>query len=87
MAGPGAMAVAQRVTAGLRVKPVLVASINHETAARCVDVLRMGEVFGWVECRRDPEDASGWRRLMPPQGGYDSATAALEAAATSVGWM
>jgi len=72
---------------GPRIKPVVVASINDEMMARCIDVLRVGDVFAWVECRRDPEDNHGWRRLSPPHGGFDSAGDALDDARARVGWM
>jgi len=69
------------------VKPVVVRSINDPGAQRCVDILRAGGLFGWVECRRDPEDAHGWRPLAPPTMGFDTSAAALSAAKAATGWM
>lgn len=68
-------------------KPVVVRSINDDTGQRCVDVLRDGDAFGFVECRRDPEDAHGWRRLGPLRAGFDSHEAALKAARADIGWL
>lgn len=65
----------------------VMASVEDATGDRCVDVLRDGVAWGWVECRRDPEDAHGWRRLHPPRMGFGSRAAAEEGAAGAVGWL
>jgi hypothetical protein len=59
-------------------KPVVVQSINDENAQRCVDIVRQIDGrFGWSECRRDPEDAHGWRHLAgPADGAFLTVTAA-----------
>jgi hypothetical protein len=71
----------------MSVKPVVLRSVEEPGGARCVDVLRDGSGFGWVECRRDPEDGHGWRRVGEVAGGFASETAALADARASVGWM
>ena len=63
------------------------ASIEDATGDRCVDLLEQGGAFGWVECRKDPEDPHGWRHLHPPRWGLESAAAARADAHTSVGWL
>ncbi len=68
-------------------KPVVVRSINDADILRCVDILRTGGVFSWVECRRDPEDGSGWRRIGVPQGAFPTQDAAEAAARAAVAWM
>ncbi|WP_102110016.1 hypothetical protein [Oceaniglobus roseus] len=67
-------------------KPRVVASLNDDTGMRCVDILEFGGGFGFVECRRDPEDGHGWRRLSEPLGGFASPEAARIAAADHTGW-
>ena len=68
-------------------KPVVRRSVEDATGQRCVDILQTETAFAWVECRRDPEDAHGWRRMGEVKGGYGSEAEALVAAARSVGWM
>lgn len=62
-------------------------SINDDTGQRCVDILSLDGDWGWVECRRDPEDSHGWRRLGVPATGYEDEEAALAAARARVGWL
>lgn len=62
------------------------ASLEDATGDRCVDLIEADD-WAWVECRRDPEDAHGWRRLHPPVGGFASSDEARAAAAASVGWF
>ncbi|WP_227284437.1 MULTISPECIES: hypothetical protein [Paracoccaceae] len=68
-------------------KPVVMRSINDATGQRCVDILGTDGGAYWSECRRDPEDAHGWRRLDAPRGPYADETAAVLAARDAVGWM
>ena len=68
-------------------KALVLASLEDASGDRCVDLLRDGNAFGWVECRRDPEDAHGWRRLHPPAMGYGDRAAAECAARATVGWL
>ncbi len=63
------------------------ASLEDATGDRCVDLIRAGDGWTWVECRRDPEDAHGWRRLHPPRGGFADRTAAHADAAATIGWL
>ncbi|MBM2577934.1 hypothetical protein JQC91_16635 [Jannaschia sp. Os4] len=65
---------------------VVEASLEDATGDRCVDLIR-GEGWAWAECRRDPEDAHGWRRLHPPRGGYADRAAAEAGARAGVGWL
>ena len=73
--------------ANLRGKPLVVTSLEDAGGDRCVDILRLGASFGWVECRRDPEDAHGWRHLHPPRMGFTDAVAARADAAAATGWL
>jgi len=68
-------------------KPIVVQSINDATENRCIDILRSADGFAYVECRRDPEDGHGWRRLGVPVGAFDTADAALAQAKTTIGWI
>lgn len=68
-------------------KPVVTRSINDWSEQRCVDILRAEAGFFWLECRRDPEDAHGWRRLDAPHGPFAEEAEALDAARAAVGWM
>ncbi|MDB2408085.1 hypothetical protein N9W17_06195 [Jannaschia sp.] len=68
-------------------KPVVVASLEDAGGDRCVDLIQGAEGWAWVECRRDPEDAHGWRRLHPPRGGFTDRAAALTDAVAYVGWL
>ncbi len=62
-------------------------SLEDATGDRCVDILATGGDHGWVGCRRDPEDAHGWRRLDAPRMGFASLDEAHRAAASAVGWL
>ncbi|MCK0169119.1 hypothetical protein MWU52_16310 [Jannaschia sp. S6380] len=68
-------------------KPLVLASLEDRFGDRCVDILRGGAAFGWVECRRDPEDAHGWRHLHPPRLGFATEDAARDDATRTVGWL
>lgn len=65
----------------------VVASLEDAGGDRCVDLIRGDGGWAWVECRRDPEDAHGWRRLHPPRGGFADRAAAEADAAGAVGWF
>ncbi|WP_284263058.1 hypothetical protein [Roseicyclus amphidinii] len=70
---------------------VVMRSIEDASGQRCVDLVRGARGWAFVECRRDPEDAHGWRRMGVPAGGYGSQEAALdaglEAARVAVPWL
>ncbi len=68
-------------------KPIVARSINDMSAQRCVDILRADDGFAWVECRRDPEDGHGWRRLFAPRTGFPTEDAALQAAGVGTPWL
>ncbi len=70
-------------------KPLVLVSIEDATGDRCVDIIRLADgQFAYRECRRDPEDAHGWRYLSEADPtGFDSEAAAREAALANVGWM
>ena len=68
-------------------KPYVCLSVEDSGGDRCVDILNDSGVFGFVECRRDPEDPSGWRHIGPVHSGFEPANSALYAARSSVGWM
>ncbi|AHM04193.1 hypothetical protein roselon_01827 [Roseibacterium elongatum DSM 19469] len=69
-------------------RDVVMRSIEDGSAQRCVDLIRLGS-GGWafVECRRDPEDDHGWRRVTAPLGGFASEGEALVAARRAVAWL
>ena len=68
------------------VRRVVLRSLEDAGGLRCVDIRRDGDDFGWAECRRDPEDGSGWRHLAGTgTGGFGSAGAAETAARAVVG--
>jgi hypothetical protein len=67
---------------------VVRASLEDAGGDRCVDLIkRPGGGWAWVECRRDPEDGHGWRRLHPPVGGHAGRDDAERAARAAVGWL
>ena len=70
-------------------RPVVIRSVNDGTSQRCVDFLRHGDgSFGFRECRRDPEDAHGWRHLSGIDGArFVTLTDAEYAAAAAVCWF
>lgn len=68
-------------------KQDVVRSLEQAGGMRCVDILREGDQYGWVECRRDPEDHSGWKRLGPPHMAFDSEADAFSDARHTVGWL
>ncbi|KIT17967.1 hypothetical protein jaqu_02550 [Jannaschia aquimarina] len=63
------------------------ASLEDTSGDRCVDLIEGEAGWAWVECRRDPEDGHGWRRLHPPRGGFADRTTAERDAGGVVGWM
>ncbi|GAB5448220.1 hypothetical protein [Gymnodinialimonas sp.] len=69
-------------------KPLVVRSIEDWSGQRCVDVRReVDGLFSWAECRRDPEDAHGWRFLGIGAGGFSGEAEAEVDARRSVEWM
>jgi len=70
-------------------RPVVALSVeNAASQDRCVDILRLDDnEFAYVECRRDPEDSHGWRRLGTPVAGFPTLNAAFGAARQAVGWI
>jgi hypothetical protein len=70
-------------------KPVVVASLEDDTGDRCVDIIRHGDgQYTFHECRRDPEDNHGWRRLSEAEGErYASEFAAYQAALKAAPWL
>jgi hypothetical protein len=68
-------------------KPRVLASLEDDSGDRCVDILQLDDGFGWGECRRDPEDAHGWRHLHPPRIGFAEEAQAREDAMATVGWL
>lgn len=66
-------------------RPVVVASLGADGGDRCVDVIRGSDGWAWVACRRDPEDAQGWRHLHPARGGFATQAAAQADARDAVG--
>ncbi|MEL6959308.1 MAG: hypothetical protein AAGL89_10200 [Pseudomonadota bacterium] len=70
-------------------KPAVVASLEDDTGERCVDILRHPDGhFTYAECRRDPEDSHGWRRLSNAEGPtFHTEFAAYNAALKDIGWL
>lgn len=69
-------------------RDVVTRSLEDTTGQRCVDLIRRaGGDWGFVECRRDPEDAHGWRRCGKVSGGHISEAGALAAARGAVSWL
>jgi hypothetical protein len=66
---------------------VVMRSIEGAAGQRCVDLIRGADGWAWVECRRDPEDPHGWRRLGAPVGVFATEAAALDAAHDAVPWL
>ncbi|WP_371155298.1 hypothetical protein [Jannaschia sp. 2305UL9-9] len=64
-----------------------ITSIEDAFGDRCVDLILREGAWSWVECRRDPEDAHGWRHLHPPRAGFADRQAALDDACGAVGWL
>lgn len=71
----------------IRKRQIVVASHEDMTGDRCVDILQDGRHFSWVECRRDPEDSHGWRRLGAPRGTFGDRSTAERDAAQYVAWL
>tara|TARA_A100001391_G_scaffold42748_1_gene24840 strand:- start:538 stop:786 length:249 start_codon:yes stop_codon:yes gene_type:complete len=71
------------------VKPVVRRSINDESGQRCVDLVQSGDAaWHWQECRRDPEDAHGWRIVTRvPDASYGSLEEAARAAQDAIAWL
>ena len=69
-------------------RPVVRRSIEDAGGTRCVDLVERDGRFGWSECRRDPEDGHGWRRMQPLEDfPHADADAALEEARGAVPWL
>ena len=70
-------------------KPRVVASLEDDTGDRCVDIIKHPDgSFSFAECRRDPEDNHGWRRLSESDGErYPTEFAAYSAALKSAPWL
>ena len=69
-------------------RDVVLRSLEDQGGDRCVDLVALAAGgFAWVECRRDPEDPFGWRRIGVPVSGFPSEDAALRAAVEAVGWL
>lgn len=68
-------------------KPFACLSVEDSVGDCSVDILNDSGVFGFVECRGDPEDPSGWRHIGPVQTGFETAKSAIHAARSNVGWM
>lgn len=69
-------------------KPRVLASLEDQTGQRCVDILVYPDGFGWVECRRDPEDSFGWRRQRPDTGpAFETEADARKDARANLGWV
>ena len=70
-------------------KVVVIASLEDVSGQRCVDILcRNRSDWSFVECRRDPEDAHGWRRLTEPAEPWLPDRCAAEAAAREkIQWL
>jgi len=68
-------------------KPTVIESFEDESGQRCVDLLKNSDgSFAWAECRRDPEDASGWRTLSTSSA-FPGQDAAMNDALGNVGWL
>lgn len=70
-------------------RPLVLRSLNDGEERRCVDLRRApdGRVT-WAECRRDPEDAGGWRVIRGGRAdGFADEAAALADASAAVGWL
>ncbi|GHE06158.1 hypothetical protein U879_06580 [Defluviimonas sp. 20V17] len=62
-------------------KPVVAHSVEAPDGLRCVDILQgSAGGFAHVECRLDPGDGHGWRRLGAPSRGAGGAAEVLDAA-------
>ncbi|WP_296418428.1 hypothetical protein [Pseudooctadecabacter sp.] len=70
-------------------KPLVVASLEDDTGDRCVDIIQRGDAdFTYAECRRDPEDSHGWRRLSAADGpSFKTQFAAYSAAIRDIPWL
>ncbi len=68
-------------------KPVVRRSIESQDGTRCVDLFEADGVFGFVECRRDPEDSFGWRPTGDRVTGFGSEAQAAAAASERIVWM
>ena len=70
-------------------KPLVVASLEDDTGDRCVDIIKHPDGhYTYSECRRDPEDSHGWRRLTEAEGErFSTEFAAYNAALRDVGWL
>ncbi|KMW58336.1 hypothetical protein AIOL_003309 [Candidatus Rhodobacter oscarellae] len=68
-------------------KPVVMNSYEDDGGLRCVDIRKHEDgAWSWAECRRDPEDATGWRILNLGEG-YGDEAAAFAGAMGAVDWL
>ena len=68
-------------------KPTVMESFEDSSGQRCVDLLKHSDgSFSWAECRRDPEDATGWRTLSNSKA-FGDEDAAMADAYGAVGWL
>jgi hypothetical protein len=68
-------------------RDVVMRSIEDVSGQRCVDLICGADGWAFVECRRDPEDGHGWRRVGVPAGAFSDAEMALDAARGAVAWL
>ena len=70
-------------------KPLVVASLEDDTGDRCVDIIKSPDgSYTFAECRRDPEDSHGWRRLSEAPGdSFPTEFAAYNAALKAAPWL
>ncbi len=70
-------------------KNKVVRSVNDFAQIHCVDIVQAPDGrFGYVHCRRDPEDGYGWRVIGPVSAlTFFSMQTAFEAACAQIGWL
>lgn len=66
-------------------KSRVLASWEDPNGLHCIDILaHVDGTFGYVLCRRDPEDGHGWRHVGDPDGPRFAKRSAAEAAAREI---
>ncbi len=66
-------------------KPLVLASWEDPGGTHCVDILEHSDgTFGYVLCRRDPEDGHGWRHLGDRDAARFATRGEAEAAAREI---
>lgn len=70
-------------------RKVVLRSVNAPDGVHCVDILAFPDGrFGYVLCRRDPEDPHGWRVIDASQErGFNTQAAAEDAAVKNYAWL